>query len=281
MTDSQDQNETLERQEGSIYALKDILYIEHKSIGRSIIDGVEVEGFRMTANPDHKYTNYHYKGPRFLHRPEQQFETTLWVDVKTLLPVRIKYLTSVLEVPEGDSDAMIFIQQVDDAFQWDIPVSASKFEAPPIPEGYTIQDEFPEPANEENTIEGLKQCVELFGNYPEKIDLTILWAESEKSETIAGLQLKEQLKELTGLERDNKKMDALKPVRLLNKFCLELASANKDFAYYGKTVTPKDTDKVLMRWKLSDNEYRVIFGDLHAETFIPEKLKQVEAVISK
>ena len=166
------------------------------------------------------------------------------------------------------------MQQVDYNFQWDVPVDASTFEAPPIPEGYAIQDIFPELANEENAIEGLKQCVELSGDYPERIDLAYLWAESEKSETTAALRLKEKLKELTGLERDNKKMDALKPIRFLNKFYIGLAK--KDSTYYGKTVTPKDTDKVLLRWKLPDNEYRVIYGNLHAETVSPERLTELE-----
>ena len=48
-----------------------------------------------------------------------------------------------------------------------------------------------------------------------------------------------------------------------------------------KIITPKDADKVLMRWKVSDNEYRIIFGDLHAETVTPEKLVELEKLISK
>ena len=74
-------------------------------------------------------------------------------------------------------------------------------------------------------------------------------------------------------------MDALKPIRFLNKFYIGLAK--KDSAYYGKTVTHKDTDKVLIRWKVSNNEYRVIYGDLHAETVTPEKLAELEKVVSK
>jgi hypothetical protein len=36
-----------------------------------------------------------------------------------------------------------------------------------------------------------------------------------------------------------------------------------------------------MRWKVSDNEYRVIYGDLHAETVTPEKLAELEAGLPK
>ena len=44
---------------------------------------------------------------------------------------------------------------------------------------------------------------------------------------------------------------------------------------------PKDADRVLLRWKLSDKEYRVIFGDLHAETVSPERLAELEKALTK
>ncbi len=277
VTDSQTQNEQSQSQEDSLSSLiKEVLNTKHESIGRSIIDGVEVEGFQ-TTDPNNKFKGYSYKAPRFKNiKEDPQSDVKLWVDVKTLLPVRIEYLTS--DTYDG-GETRSFLQQVDYNFQWYVLVDASTFEAPPIPDGYAIQDMFPEPANEDNAIEGLKQCVELLGNYPDRIDLTYLWAESEKSETIAALRLKEELKQLTGLERDNKKMDVLKPIRFLNKFYIE--QATKDSAYYGKNVTPKDLDKVLMHWKVSDGEYRVLYGDLHAETVTLEKLSELEKSLSK
>jgi hypothetical protein len=36
-----------------------------------------------------------------------------------------------------------------------------------------------------------------------------------------------------------------------------------------------------MRWKVSDNEYRVIFGDLHAETVTTENLAELEKTSPK
>ncbi len=47
-------------------------------------------------------------------------------------------------------------------------------------------------------------------------------------------------------------------------------------AYYGQTVGPKDKDKVLLRWKLDDGRYEVIFGDLRAETVTAERLHKLE-----
>jgi hypothetical protein len=204
-----------------------------------------------------------------------QSEVKLWVDVKTLLPVRYEY-DDVTQT--GDNTTQHF-HMVDSDYKWNVTVDAAEFMPPPIPDGYVIEDHFPEVANEENATQGLKQCVELFGKYPQSIDFTYLWSESEKSETTAALRLKDELKELTGLDRDNKKINALKPIRFLCKFYARLASENP--VYYGKNITVKDTDKVLLRWKLSDNEYRVIYGDLHAETVSPERLAELEKNLSK
>jgi hypothetical protein len=241
--------------------LKGILETKYESLGRSTMDGVEVAGFRVTD------PNWFMKLGE-----NQQVDYRIWVDVKTLLPVRFDVLASA-EVDEMVDRLTHHV--VMRGFQWDVPVDAAEFEPPPIPDGYAITDMFPELANEETTIRGLRQCVELLGKYPERIDLTYLWSEFQKSETPTALRVEKELKGLTGFDRDEKKMDALKPMRLLVKFYL--GSAKNDSAYYGKTVTPNDADEVLMRWKVSDSEYRVIFGDLHAETVSPEKLAELEA----
>jgi hypothetical protein len=95
------------------------------------------------------------------------------------------------------------------------------------------------------------------------------------------MRLKEEIKGLTEEEISNKLVDFLMPIRGLAWFYNGLEWNKKDSAYYGKTVTPKDADKVLMRWKVSDNEYRVIYGDLHAETVTPEKLAELEKALPK
>jgi hypothetical protein len=68
-------------------------------------------------------------------------------------------------------------------------------------------------------------------------------------------------------------------LRRLIWFYVRLAQDKKNPAYYGKTVTPEDAEKVLLRWKASDTEYRVIFGDLRAETVSPERLAELEKVL--
>jgi hypothetical protein len=46
-------------------------------------------------------------------------------------------------------------------------------------------------------------------------------------------------------------------------------------------LASKDTGRVLLPWKVSESEYRVVFGDLHAETVTAEKLAELEAALPK
>jgi hypothetical protein len=56
-----------------------------------------------------------------------------------------------------------------------------------------------------------------------------------------------------------------------------LARMGKDVVYYGDSVDPQDSDAVLVQWKLSDGEYKVIFGDLREKTVSAEELIRLQA----
>jgi hypothetical protein len=51
----------------------------------------------------------------------------------------------------------------------------------------------------------------------------------------------------------------------------------KDVVYYGDSVDPQDSNAVLIQWKLSDGEYKVIFGDLREKTVSAEELIRLQA----
>ena len=61
------------------------------------------------------------------------------------------------------------------------------------------------------------------------------------------------------------------------QYAARLETESKEPMYYGQTVTAADTDKVLLRWKLDDGTYRVIFGDLRIEDVSPPRLAELEA----
>jgi len=56
-----------------------------------------------------------------------------------------------------------------------------------------------------------------------------------------------------------------------------LVQKGKDVVYYGDSVDPQDNDAVLMHWKLSEDQYSVIFTDFRQETVSAEQLIQLQA----
>ena len=48
-------------------------------------------------------------------------------------------------------------------------------------------------------------------------------------------------------------------------------------AYRGKTVTPEDVSKVLVRWRREDGDYQVIFGDLSTSAVPTARLRELES----
>ncbi len=238
---------------------------KYESLGRSTIDGIEVEGFRTTDSNSLGFGSEY-----------QEFEEKLCVDEKTLLPVRFEQMG--YNNKNRTREVLCFYD-----FQWDVPVDASVFE-PAVPDGYTVTVVKVPPGNEETAIQGLRQCVEFFGKYPERITDVYERVKPLLSGNSGGTLPAERLQEaIKGLTEDEIKNKLLMPIRGLERFAFMLGPGwhRKDLAYYGETVTPKDADKILLRWKVSDNEYRVIYGDLRAETVTAEKLAELEATLPK
>ncbi|MHC4160271.1 MAG: hypothetical protein ACYSSO_14460 [Planctomycetota bacterium] len=246
--------------------IKQILSCNHTSLGQSVIDGITVEGFQ-TKDP--AYNGGFFGQADLLEEPEK-VDVKIWVDINTFLPVR------------SEEDILIkggmHIHEVSSDFRWNVPIDKAGFE-PNMPDDYTspVGDLIFPPTDEENAIKGLRIYADLAGNYPNSLDKQIIEQESKKliwGDTAS-------LEELTADERTKRTNDIATPILILANFYKTLVVDEKEPAYYGKSVTPKDADKVLMRWKVSDNEYRVIFGDLHAETVTAEKLAELDAGLSK
>jgi hypothetical protein len=52
---------------------------------------------------------------------------------------------------------------------------------------------------------------------------------------------------------------------------MALVADKKEPLYYGESVGPDDADKVLLKWKESEDHHRVIFGDLTTEDLTDEQ----------
>lgn len=237
--------------------VKQIMKCEYTELGRSVIDGIKVEGFETTD-------------PGFMAGMAEDIKIRLWVDVENWLPVRQE-----LDIKVNEQMQM---QQVVYDYQWDIQVDASEFEIPP---DYTLLAEVQMPDmkfDEGKTIEGLRAFAEITdGRYPSSMTVMAMVQESTKA-------LTDKLLKSMGIDEiidPNQKVTQklMDEMMLLQAPCIsytQLVEENKDPAYYGDTVTADDVDAVLMRWKISDDQYRVIFGNLSTKNVSAAELAELE-----
>jgi len=250
--------------------LKRLLACEHRELGRSILDGRKVDGFETTD-------------PAYLAGIGGSVRMTLWVDADTWLPVR-----SETDMQIG-TDARVTGVEYD--YEWGVPVAAGDFE-PEIPDDFTSHqmDGMKMPSySEQGFIEALQLVLEFTGRYPEKLDhdtlqdLSVTIGQAlRESDSPAAQQFREQVKNADSKDAAMR-FSTQYTMRLtsLVMFNMILAGQQKDPVYRGDVVTPSDIELPLMRWKVSDTEYRVIFGDLHPETVTAEALATLEAALPK
>ncbi len=171
--------------------IKQILNYEYTELGRSVIDGITVEGFESTDPAV-------YGGAM-----GGSVKIRLWVDVMTWLPV----LTEMdIEISE-----QMQIHGVIYDYQWDIQVDESEF-VPVIPEDFEpfLAGGMKMPSiTEEGAVEGLKLFAEFTGKYPENINLMTLMQQVEQlgnSQSPAAEQFRRKLEQT---ESQEEKVSAL------------------------------------------------------------------------
>jgi len=234
--------------------VRQMLSVKYTELGKSEIDGVEVDGFETTD-------------PGISSGTTGDVKVTLWVDSKSWLP----YLAEMdMSINEQTRSRSTFYD-----YQWDVPVEKSEF-VPVIPDDYEAVFEglkMPE-MTEEAAIEGLRLVADLMGRYPKQASIVDLMAEISP---IMFEHIKKDLPEdVTDTELETKMLDAIGPVYPIGLFYMTLVEDKKEPVYYGETVGPEDVEAVLLRWKINDSEYRVIFGDLSAMDVSAEKLAELE-----
>ncbi len=170
-------------------------------------------------------------------------------------------------------------------YDWDLPVTAEDF-TPVIPDDFEPMAagmQIPK-FSEEGLIEGLKLFAELSGTYPKKLSMMELAQETMALASSQALKdrvekLKEEMEQAGELDKDEfmmKSMQITMPLTSPGFFYMMLVQGKQEPVYYGETVGPDDVEAVLMRWKISDEKYRVIFGDLSALDVTAEELGELE-----
>jgi hypothetical protein len=63
----------------------------------------------------------------------------------------------------------------------------------------------------------------------------------------------------------------------LRQFYEDLANQGRDVVFYGENADPKDRHSILMHWKISNGDYRIIYNDLTARTVSPSALIRLQS----
>jgi hypothetical protein len=249
-----------------------IMKCEYTRLDKAVIDGVEVEGFRTTD-------------PAFIEAiggDTSSIEFTLWVDVENWLP-----FLSEMDLKSGEQ------MQVTDTtynYRWNVPVHASDFD-PVIPEDFKpfLTNGMKMPGMSESAaIEGLRLFAEITGQYPQKMNMLELAQEItalKDSQYINDLLEKlKEMKQNTEMSNDELRdafmkkwmTEIMQPIQSISYFYMTLVTDKKEPVYYGESVGPENADMVLLKWKVSDDHYRVIFGDLTAKDLTADQFNEIE-----
>jgi hypothetical protein len=232
--------------------------LEHKFIelGGKTIDGVAARGIQVSDPKLSTKMGSFISGGMF-----DETTVQLWVDEKHELPVQINATGS-------SRDSQASMEMVYDDFQWDVPLEADRLR-PQIPEDYELvaQAKWEAGKEGEEIIEVLRLFVEFAdGRYPASL----------KTVTVVNA-LAPALKQKLSAKPGPELIARLMKVDMVGMMYTTLERDGKDPAYHGDRVSAATPQAVLFRWKINDNRYRVVFGDLHAEDVSADNLIQLEA----
>ena len=226
-------------------------------LGRSELDGCNVEGFEISG--EKLGLDFAAAGAEENRPDRPRSAARLWVDLSTNLPVRME-IECALPAPAEH------ILTVYDAFKWNEPLQAGLFE-PSIPDDYRTFDVNIPPRSEQTLLEGLKLYAELVGRYPTSLNPASVAAEMAFAMAMNGPS------EATSEDPTNAVAAAVNQDFITASvgctFVRKLEADGHAPEYFGATVSPADTEEVLLRWRLDDGQMRVIYGDLRAETILP------------
>jgi len=215
---------------------------EYEKLGDRKINGETAAGIRITDG-------------RFLAERMERAQLELWVNPETNLPIRFDVQG---EIEGGRKTKHIRFHD----FQWNEPLPANEFR-PEIPENFTLHDGIELAVDEEHCIRALGMYSETVGRYPSSLAYETLKAELWKSPGARQKDVGSMVAEMF-------------QIRLASTFFGDLVDDEKEVVYFGNSIRPGDAAGVLMRWKTGNDQYRVVWGDLHVSTVSGKQLLSLE-----
>ncbi|MHC4435711.1 MAG: LamG domain-containing protein, partial [Planctomycetota bacterium] len=241
--------------------LKAMADCEHVDLGYDTINGIEVWGIEATDPVLGTKLGSALSSGMF-----DSVVVRLWVDVETKLPVR---LTAQGSSQNGETAMDLVI----DDFQWDVEMDPTEF-VPTIPDDYELLGQATWDVGNEG--EDIFEVLEFFAEYADGKYPSTLSTMTVAREITAHLRRKlGPSLSSEGLPREI--LDKLMKLERVGQMYAVLENEGKDPAYYGDKVTAEFPHAVLLRWKIGDDMYRVVFGDLSIRDVASDDLVQLEA----
>jgi len=235
--------------------LRRMMKFDYTELGYDTIDGIRVEGIEVTD-------------PAMLHGMVDTLVARLWCDVKTDLPVLMTIKGS------ADNGKVVWDMTLRD-YDWNVEIEPGLLE-PDIPDDYEMvaEAEIGGGAKDgEDLIESLRFFSQMAdGRYPSS--LTGMTAITEFVQIVRSKPADQQPSD----EEVKAVMGKIVNLQMIGMVYGKLVQDGNDPAYYGDKVTTEFPHAVLLRWKLRDNVYRVVFGDLSIKDMNQEKLAELEAL---
>ncbi|MCI0498890.1 MAG: hypothetical protein L0Y36_04310 [Planctomycetales bacterium] len=264
VTISDEQMQKMGEENGDpVTLLKAMLEYKYTELGHKTIDGVTAWGIQVSDPKLGTKMGSFISGGMF-----DETIIQLWVDQKHKLPIRI-------DATGSSKNGRASMKMVFDNFQWDINIEPALLK-PEILDDYQLvaQGTWEAGKEGEEIIEVLRLFVEFADSkYPESL----------KTMTVANALAPAIKKRFSGgSDKPSKELiTRLMKVDRVGMMYTALERNGKDPAYYGDRVSAESPQAVLFRWKINDNTYRVVFGDLHTEDVSAEQLFQLEALSNR
>ncbi|OHB60136.1 MAG: hypothetical protein A2168_07545 [Planctomycetes bacterium RBG_13_50_24] len=240
--------------------LKVMAGCEHVDLGHDTIDGIKVWGIEAVDPVLGTKLGSVLSSGMF-----DNIVVRLWVDVHTKLPVR---LTAKGSAKNGE----ISMDLVIDEFQWDAAMDPAELELT-IPEDYKLLGQATWDVTDEG--EDIVEVLMLFAEYTDGRYPSRLSTMTVAREIVGPLRRKLAQYQPGGLPKEV--MAKLTKIEQVGQVYAALENGGKDPAYYGDKVTAEFPHAVLLRWKIGDDRYRAVFGDLSVRDVTSAELAELEA----
>jgi len=241
--------------------LKAMADCEHVDLGHDTINGINVWGIEATDPVLGTKVGSVLSSGMF-----DNIVVRLWVNEETKLPVR---LTAQGSAKNGE----ITMGLVIDDFQWDVAMDPGELEIV-IPEDYKLlgQAKWDVSSEGKDIVEVLQFFAEYAdGRYPSSLSTMTVARE------IVGHLRRKLAPSLSSGSLPREIMQKLTKLEMVGQSYAALENEGKDPAYYGNKVSAEFPHAVLLRWKIGDDKYRVVFGDLSIRDVDSNELAKLEA----